>query len=127
MTLKRRIALYMVGILIGGGLAYMFYGERLTGADWLPDERVKKRLSATLIKSSPKARSQLQAWPAELSDLRQVMHEASIDLKGSRRTPDSIYYSVQAEVKGRQAQMVIVVLRDLDRDTTATLWDLQER
>lgn len=127
MTLKRRIALYLVGILIGGGLAYIFYGERLTGADWLPDERVKKRLAATLIAARPQAREQLEAWPASLSDLRKAMPSASIDLKNSRRTPDSIYYNVDAEVNGRQAQMVIVVLRDLDRDTTATLWELHVR
>ena len=127
MSLKRRIMLYILGVLIGGGLAYFFYGERLASGGWLPENRIKLRLASTLIDSRPEARKQLEAWPAELKDLRSAMPGASIDLANSRRTDDSIYYQIQLDVKGRPADLVVAVLRDLDRDTTATLWAIQER
>ncbi len=126
MSLKRRIMLYALGVLIGGGLAYFFYGERLASGGWLPENRIKQRLAFTLIDSRAEAKAQLEAWPAELSDLRLAMPNASIDLANSKRTEDSIYYRVNLELKGRNADLVVAVLRDLDRDTTATLWSLHE-
>jgi hypothetical protein len=127
MPLQRRIMLYVMGLAIGGLLAWRFYGERLTTADWLPEQRVKMRLSATLIAARPQAREQLEQWPAILADVRSAMPEASVDFGASRRTPDSIYYSVRAEVNGRMADLTIAVTRDIDSDTTATLWNLVER
>ncbi len=127
MDLKRRIAFYIGGAIIGLGLAYFFYGERLTTADWLPEERVKKRLSLTLVDATPAARQQLDEWPAEMSDLRKAMYQASVDFGGSKRTPDSIYYHVSAVVNERPASLIIAVSRDIDRDTTATLWELTSR
>lgn len=124
MSLQRRILLYAFGLIIGVGLAYFFYGERLTTADWLPEERVKKRLALTLVAARHQARQQLNEWPAELSDLRQAMPESSVDFKNSRRTPDSIYYHLEGPLKGRTAQMIVAVSRDIDNDTTATLWEL---
>jgi hypothetical protein len=127
MDLKRRITLYLFGAIIGIGLAYLFFGERLTTADWLPEERIKKRLSQTLVASRPEAREQLDRWPAELSDLRRSMSDARVDLGNSIRTPDSIYYSVEATVNDRPAHLLIAVTRDIDRDTTATLWEIVPR
>ncbi len=127
MPFKRRIFLYLIGVFIGGLLAFKFYGDRLTSGGWLPEERVKKRLSSTLISATPVARQQLQEWPAELSDLRMAMPHATVDIGDSKRTPDSIYYHVTADVNGRDAQLVIAVLRDLDKDTTATLWSIHPR
>ncbi len=127
MSLQRRIFLYLIGIIIGGGLAYTFYGERLSSGAWLPEQKVKQRLASTLIDARPEAIVQLQAWPAELKDLRAAMPGASVDLKNSRRTDDSIYYKVNAEVNGTPAEMVIAVLREFDQDTTATLWEIHPR
>lgn len=127
MSLQRRLWLYFVGIVIGGGLAYLFYGERLSSGAWLPEHKVKQRLASTLIDARPEARLQLQEWPAELKDLRSAMPAASVDLKDSRRTPDSIYYRVTTEVNGKPADLVIAVLRDFDTDTTATLWAITPR
>ena len=126
MGLRRRIFLYMIGIVIGGGLAYLFYGERLASGGWLPENRIKQRLASTLIDSRPSARSQLEQWPAELKDLRTSMANAKVDLAASRRTDDSIYYRIRLEVNGRPADLLVAVLRDLDRDTTATLWEMRE-
>jgi hypothetical protein len=127
MSLQRRILLYALGLILGGFLAVRFYGDRLTNADWLPESRVKKRLSITLIDARPEARAQLQQWPAQLADLRRAMDGASIDIAASKRTPDSIYYRVHAAVNGRDALLVVAVLRDIDRDTTATLWEIAPR
>jgi hypothetical protein len=127
MSLQRRIMLYMAGILIGSLLAYKFYGERITTADWLPEQRVKQRLAATLIAARPPAREQLGQWPAELADVRRAMPQASVDFKASRRTPDSIYYSLETDVNGMPASLTIAVLRHFDNDTTATLWSIERR
>jgi hypothetical protein len=127
MDLKRRLQLYLVGLVIGGGAAYFIFGERLTNSAWTPEQKVKQRLRSTLINASPTAREQLAAWPADLALLRNSLDSAEIDLGASRRTDDSIYYQVDARVSGRAARMIIGVLRDFDKDSTATLTDLRPR
>ncbi len=113
----------MIGIFLGGILAYRFYGDRLTNAGWLPEQKVKQRLASTLVAARPEARGALEGSGLQLSDLRTSMPNASVDLGKSRRTDDSIYYHVETDVQGGKAVMVIAVLRDFDRDTTATLWE----
>ncbi len=127
MPLRRRIFLYMIGVLIGGALAYSFYGERLVSAGWLPEQKIKQRLASTLIDARPPAREQLDGMQVQLADLRKMMPDASIDLKNSRRTDDSIYYRVDMTVADRPAEMIIAVLRDFDRDSTATLWSIVQK
>lgn len=127
MDLKQRIVLYSIGLIAGTILAYFFYGQRLTNAGWLPEQRIKQRLVATLIQARPHAQAQLDAWPSELRDVRQAIPSASVDIGGSKRTDDSIYYHVHAVVGGRDALLIVAVIRHPDKDTTATLWELRER
>ena len=127
MPFRRRILLYLFGVVLGLGMAWWFFGGRLTSGAWLPEQRVLQRLRSTLIDARPAARDQMEAWPCLLSDLRAAMDGADVDLPGSRRTDDSIYYAVDARVKGRDARLVVAVLRDFDTDSTAVLWDLRVR
>jgi hypothetical protein len=127
MPFRRRLLLYLFGVVIGLGLAWWFYGARLTSGAWLPEHKVKQRLRSTLIDARPLARAQLAAWPCSLADLRAAMDSADVDLPASRRTPDSIYYAVNARVRGRDAHLTIAVRRDFDTDSTAVLWDLRPR
>ncbi|MCB0781319.1 MAG: hypothetical protein KDB87_17325, partial [Flavobacteriales bacterium] len=67
------------------------------------------------------------AWNTTLADLRAAMPEAGVTLKDTRRSNDSLYYAVTAEVKGRPLAMTIAVLADPRSDSTATLWELRDR
>lgn len=121
MDLQRRITLYLFGILLGSGMAWWFYGERLTNSGWLPQEKIKLRLRSTLVATTGRAAGQLAAWPADLAAVRASIDSAAIDLKASERTDDSIHYAVHARLTGRPVLYTISVLRDFDRDTTAVL------
>ena len=121
MDLQRRITLYLFGILLGCGMAYWFYGERLTGGAWLPENRIRQRLQSTLVKAAGPAQEQMAAWPTDLAALRAAMPTASVDLKASERTPDSIHYHLSLSLGERPARLVVSVLRDPDQDSTATL------
>lgn len=125
MDLQRRLTLYLFGLLIGGGLAYWFYGQRLTTSAWLPDAKLKQRLRSTLVKTTPAAQRALAAEGVTLSDLRARMDSARIDLGASVRGADSIIYAVDAPFNGRRLQLRISALRDFDRDSTATLLELR--
>ncbi|MEZ4808649.1 MAG: hypothetical protein R2815_14390 [Flavobacteriales bacterium] len=125
MDLKRRLTLYLVGLIIGGGMAYWIYGERITNGAWLPEAKVKQRLRSTLIQASAHAEVQLAEWPAELATVRLAMDSATVDLSRSQRTEDSIFYRITTRVAGRPAELQVSVLRKFDVDTTATLVSLE--
>lgn len=127
MDLKRRLQLYLIGLVIGGTAAYFIFGERLTNSAWTPERKVKQRLRSTLVTASSGAMAQLAQWPADLATVRLSLDSADVDLGTTRRTDDSIFYAVSARVAGRPAQLTIGVLRDFDRDSTATLMDLRSR
>lgn len=127
MTLQRRLTLYLFGILLGSGVAYWFYGDRLTNSGWLPQEKIRQRLRSTLTNASPDAREAMAAWPVDLPAVRASMDSATIDLKASQRTDDSIHYVVYGHLAGRSVRYTVSVLRDFDRDTTATLRALVPR
>lgn len=127
MDLKRRLQLYLVGLIIGGTAAYFIFGERLTNSAWTPERKVKQRLRSTLITASPTAMRQLAEWPSDLGAVRLSLDSADVDLGTTRRTDDSIFYAVTTRVAGRPAHLTIGVLRDFDRDSTATLMDLRSQ
>ena len=127
MDLKRRLQLYLVGLIIGGVVAYFFYGDRLTNAAWTPEEKIKQRMRSTLVKATPEAEEQLAAWSMQLSDVRASIAEASVPVSETERAGDSLYYTMDTKVLGRDARLVIVGLRDFDRDSTATLWRIEPR
>jgi hypothetical protein len=127
MSLQRRLFLYFIGLVIGGGMAYFIYGDRVTNGAWLPESKVKQRLIATLVKAVPAAEQDLQAWPADLEQVRMAIPRSTVSFKESIRRNDSIYYAIDATLNGREARMVIVGLRDFDRDSTATLWSVDAR
>lgn len=127
MDLKRRLQLYLVGLIIGGVVAYFFYGDRLTNSAWTPEEKIKQRLRTTLIKASPEAEQQLATRSIQLSDVRASIEHASVDVGGTKRSGDSLFYTVDTKLQGRDARLVVVGLRDFDSDSTATLWSIRDR
>ena len=127
MDLKRRLQLYLVGLIIGGVVAYFFYGERLTNSAWTPQEKIKQRLRSTLIKASPEAQQELNARAIDLGQVRASLDRASVSLKETKRTEDTLYYAVDTELKEQAVRLTVVGLRDFDRDSTATLWRIEDR
>jgi hypothetical protein len=127
MPFRRRLLLYLIGLGLGIGLSFLFLGDRLSNTGWMPAARVKQRLHSTLVRSNPAAEEALRTWPATLEEVRAAIPDARLDLKNSLRTRDSIYYALDATLKGRDARLVVVGLRDFDRDSTATLWSVEPR
>ena len=125
MGLQRRLTLYLFGLIIGGALAYWYYGQRLTTSAWLPEAKLKQRLRSTLLKSSPAAQDAMDAEGIALGDLRIRMDSATVDFGASDRGKDSIIYAVTAPFNGRELRLRISALRDFDRDSTATLIGLR--
>lgn len=127
MDLKRRLQLYLVGLIIGGVVAYFFYGERLTNSAWTPEEKIKQRLRNTLIKASPEAEQQLVTRSLQLSDVRASLEQASVDVSDTKRSGDSLFYTVNTKLHGKDTRLIVVGLRDFDSDSTATLWSITDR
>lgn len=127
MDLTRRIQLYLIGLIIGGGIAYFIYGDRITNGAWTPESKLKQRLHSTLLQARPSAEQQLAERNIRLEELRLAMDVASIDFSDSERTSDSMFYAVDTRVQGKDLRLIVVGLRDFDRDSTATLWSVQDR
>lgn len=124
MDLKRRLQLYLIGLIIGGGAAYFMMGDRLTNGAWTPEQKIKQRLRSTLLSASPQAEQQLAQRAISLGDVRTSLDSASVQLSDTKHSGDSIYYTVDTRLKGQEARLTIVALRDFDRDSTATLWSI---
>jgi hypothetical protein len=127
MDLKRRLKLYLVGLLLGGVLSWLFFKQRLTNTAWMPEDRIKLRLESTLLKARPEAAAQMAQWPTVIDSVRGAVKDGEVLFKATRRSGDSLYYSINATVAGRPAQLTVAVLRDYRTDSTATLWDLRAR
>ncbi|HQX98396.1 MAG: hypothetical protein IPH05_11835 [Flavobacteriales bacterium] len=127
MTLTRRLQLYTVGLIIGGLMVYFIYGDRATNAAWTPESKLKQRLHSTLVQARPLATEQLAEHQLKLEEVQAAIPGASVDFSDSRRTPDTIYYAVDATVAHAAYRFTIVGLRDFDRDSTATLWAVERR
>ncbi len=121
MDLRRRLTLYLFGLIIGGIAAYMMYGQRLTNGAWLPEQKVKLRLINTLVKATPAAQAELDARATDLQAVREALPKAEVRFGDSQRTDDSLIYAVDAIVGGQPTRLIIGALRDSDRDSTATL------
>lgn len=126
MDLKRRLQLYLIGLIIGGGAAYFMMGDRLTNGAWTPEQKIKQRLRSTLLLTSPQADQQLAQRDLSLGDVRISLDSASVQLSATRHSGDSIYYAVDTRLNGKEARLTVVALRDFDRDSTATLWLITE-
>lgn len=127
MDLKRRLQLYLLGLVLGGLMAWAFFGKRLSNTAWMPEDRIKLRLKTTLLKAHPNAQAQMAQWPTDLSAVRASIDSAEVLFKETRRSGDSLYYSIQASVSGRKALLTVLALRDYRADSTATLWELKGR
>lgn len=127
MDLKRRLKLYIIGLLLGSLMAWGFFGARLTNTAWMPEGRIKLRLQSTLLKARPQAEAQMAQWPTDLAAVKASIEQADVRFSDTRRSGDSLYYLIDASVAGRPAQLTVLAFRDYRADSTATLWELKAR
>jgi hypothetical protein len=66
-------------------------------------------------------------WPTDLNAIRASIDNAEVLFKMTRRSGDSLYYSIQATVAERKALLTVLAFRDYRADSTATLWELKGR
>ena len=116
MDLKRRLQLYLVGLIIGGGAAYLMMGDRLTNSAWTPEEKVKQRLRSTLLRATADAERQLAVRALTLGDVRSSLDSASVDLSDTKRNGDSITYVLDTRLKGEDVRLSVAAL------ATGVLW-----
>lgn len=121
MDFSRRLKLYLMGVLIGGVLAWLFYGQRLINGAWTPEARVKLRLYHTLSRATPDARQRLQDSGVTVEALRKAMNEPATDLTDIDRRGDSLLYTFEAVVNGGRMHFVVCALRDYRTDSMATV------
>ena len=127
MDFSRRLRLYLLGVLLGGVMAWAFFGQRLLNGGWTPEARVKLRLKSTLLHATPSAEEQLRTAGFTLEALRGAMSDPDFDVTDIRRSEDSMYYTLAGTVQQKQATLTVSVLRDYRVDSTATLLELKAR
>ncbi|MBL7964589.1 MAG: hypothetical protein JNM31_12195 [Flavobacteriales bacterium] len=127
MDLQRRLKLYLFGLILGGILAWFFYGERLTNAEWTPAERIKLRLSNTLVKATPSALDSLQRWSLGVDELRARSREATVLMDKIQRKGDTLIYTVHYQLASGNYEAHVAVNRDHRADSTAVLLGITSR
>ena len=127
MDFSRRLRLYLLGVLIGGVMAWFFFGQRLLNGGWTPEARVKLRLKSTLTRATPPAEEQLRTAGFTLEALRNAMTDPDMDVTDIRRSTDSMYYTLTGTVQQKKAILSVSVLRDYRTDSTATLLEVKGR
>lgn len=50
-----------------------------------------------------------------------------MDVSDTEHRGDSLFYAVNTKLQGKDTRLIVVGLRDFDRDSTATLWAIQGR
>ncbi|MBP6391997.1 MAG: hypothetical protein KA175_13285 [Flavobacteriales bacterium] len=125
MDIKRRFALYGVGLLIGGAAAYFAFGDRLLNASWTPKERIKLRIAQTLTKATPSAAAALSATGLTLEELRTSVPQAEVILTETRRSGDSLFYQLRAQPAAKPLLLTVQVFEDHRRDSSATLMRIE--
>lgn len=127
MTFARRLRLFMLGLGLGTVVSFIIFGKGCTNTAWAPEARVKLRMKSTLIRATPEAEDALKGLGLGLADLRAGMDGLDVDFGGSRRTDDSLYYTIGGSVKGRPVLLRIATLRDYMVDSTSTLLTIVPR
>lgn len=127
MEFGRRLKLYLFGLIIGGVLAWLLYGERLLNSGWTPEARIKERIAATLLRTSDEGAKAMRRRSISLADVKTSIPGAEVILKETRRKGDSIIYSLDATIRAEAARLVVLVYEDYDRDSTATLLEVRGR
>jgi len=117
--------LYGIGLLIGIAASYMFLGDRLANKGWLPSERIKDRLASTLVKATEQADAALHMRQISLEKIRANVQAGTASLQDPNHQDDSLFYKVECRIDEQPLEMLVLLHRDFDKDSTATIWEVR--
>lgn len=95
MNLSQRFTRYLIGVMIGLGLVFVFFGQR-SCTDWMPNDRVLFRLSETEMIITKKARCELNCQGMDTEDLLHLLRTGNVDFSESETRSTPIIYRVDA-------------------------------
>ena len=121
----KRFRLYAVGLLIGLAASYFFLGDRLANKGWFPGERIKDRLTTTLVKTTPEAQLVLDERGISLAEIRANVKSGVATMQDPDHGDDSLFYFIQCHVNGEELNFLTLLHRDFRADSTATVWTVE--
>ena len=124
-SFAKRFRLYAIGLVIGIGASYLFLGDRLANKGWLPSERIKDRLTMTLVKATEEANTTLRSRGVSMHQLRTSIKTGTATLSDPNHHDDSLFYKVECRVNDQPLEMLVLLHRDFSKDSTATVWEVK--
>ena len=120
MNLSQRFLRYMIGVMIGLGLVFVFFGQR-SCTDWMPNKRVLLRLSETEMIITKKARCEMDCQGLDTEDLLHLLKTGNIDFSDSDTHSTPLIYRVDAEHANKGSYRMSFEARD----STSTLIEVK--
>jgi hypothetical protein len=118
MDLKSRLMRYLIGIMIGLILVFVFFGKR-SCTDWMPNQRVLETLSSQDLIISARGRCEMNCLNLSDTDLVHLIKSGDVNFsESSTRTSPKVYkieanrpedeleYSMQFEVKDSSSVLI---------------------
>ncbi len=106
MTFKRRLTLYIFGVLIGTAMVAVFFNGRTSVlTDWMPNNRVLSNLSNFPGTVSSKAQCQLDCLEISDEELALLKSEGDVDFSKSRTKSTPRMYVVSHDLNAGLATM----------------------
>ena len=112
MTLGKRVRTYLVGFAMGLIMVYFLFGDRM--GDWMPESRIKQRLSIYPMSMKPKTKCLIDCHLINDSIILETLISGEVLMSESqpRNKPNPIY-TVEAQDKSFKVKFEAV-------DTTKT-------
>lgn len=96
MDLKSRLMRYLIGIMIGLILVFVFFGKR-SCTDWMPNQRVLHSLSSQDMVISAKGRCEMNCLSLTDTDLVHLIKSGNVDFSESSTRNNPKVYKIEAE------------------------------
>jgi hypothetical protein len=118
MDLKSRLMRYLIGVMIGLILVFVFFGKR-SCSDWMPNQRILEALSSKDIVISSKSRCEMNCLNLTDADLAYLIKGGNVNFSESNtrtipkmylieaeRSADEIKYSMQFELRDSSSVLI---------------------
>jgi|SRR5690554_2421924 len=117
MKFGRRLRLFIFGVLMGCGLVYVYFNERLNIlTDWLPGNRVLTVLQRSEPLFTEQALCQLACFDLDTADVRTVKNDGNVRFKFSETRVEPKQYVVDSKLNNEKVRMTFSIA-----DSLATL------
>lgn len=117
MNLTQRFSRYLLGVVIGLILVFIFFGKR-SCSDWMPNDRILLRLSETDMIITKKSRCLLDCQGLGDEDLLHLLRTGDVIFRESETRSYPLIYLVEAE---RETDGLDYSMKFEARDSTTTL------